>query len=195
MERHWNLTKISGYKLMDKKQNKANIVWTPPISRNFKINFDGASRGNPGKSGYGAIIRNEFCNFVGANYNPLGINTNNMAKMAGLLAGSEWCMARGIQDVEVEGDSQIILNGISKQNFENWKLEAIRPKIQRICKILNKFTLKHIYREGNLVVNWLANNGIYCDGPTELTKKEELPIRLVEILAADKIRFPKTGIE
>ncbi|GLJ40832.1 hypothetical protein SUGI_0844510 [Cryptomeria japonica] len=108
MERNWNLTKISGYKLMDKEQNRANVAWNPPKIVNFKFNFDRASRGNPRKFGYGAIIRNEFGNFVGANYGPLGINTNNMAKMAGLLAGLEWCVAHGIQDVEVEGDSQII---------------------------------------------------------------------------------------
>ncbi|GLJ16382.1 hypothetical protein SUGI_0277800 [Cryptomeria japonica] len=114
--------------------------------------------------------------------------------MAGLLVRLEWCVARGIQDVEVEGDSQIILNGISKQNFENWKLEAIRPKIQRLCDRFNNFTLKHIYQEGNSVADWLANCGIDCDGPIQLTKKEELPDGLVEILAADKVRFPKTGI-
>ncbi|GLJ11003.1 hypothetical protein SUGI_0140120 [Cryptomeria japonica] len=163
MERHWNLMKISGYKLMDKKQNRANIVWTPPTSGNFKINFNGASRGNLGKSGYGAIIRNEFGNFVGANYDPLGINTNNMVEMTGLLAGLEWCVARGIQDIEVEGDLQIILNGISKQNFENWKLEVVRPKIQRICESLNKFTFKHIYREGNSAADWLANSEYVYD--------------------------------
>ncbi|GLJ11561.1 hypothetical protein SUGI_0171160 [Cryptomeria japonica] len=129
MERHWNLTKISGYKLMDKKQNKDRVVWSPPTTGNIKVNFDGASCGNPGKSGYGAIIRDKFGNFVGANYGPLGINTNNMAEMAGLLAGLEWCVARGFQDIEIEGDSQIILNEISKQKFENWKLEAVRHKI------------------------------------------------------------------
>ncbi|XP_059073499.1 uncharacterized protein LOC131874235 [Cryptomeria japonica] len=148
---------------MEKKQNRTSEVWIPPKTGNFKMNFDGASRGNPGKSGYGAIIRNEFGNFVGAKYGSLGINTNNMAELVGLLVGLEWCVAHGIQDVEVEGDSQIILNGISNQNFENWKLEVVRPKIQKISESLNNFTLKHIYREGNSAVDWLANRGIKCD--------------------------------
>ncbi|GLJ50095.1 hypothetical protein SUGI_1065490 [Cryptomeria japonica] len=90
MERLWNLTKISGYKLMDKKQIRDSIVWLPPKTRNIKVNFGRASLGNPGKLGYGAIIRDKFGNFVRANYGPLGINTNNMAKMAGLVAGMEW---------------------------------------------------------------------------------------------------------
>ncbi|GLJ29783.1 hypothetical protein SUGI_0588150 [Cryptomeria japonica] len=95
---------------MDKKQNKASVVWSPPKRGTIKVNFDGASRGNPGKSGYGAIMRDKFGNFVGAKYGPLGINTNNMAEMARLLAGLEWCVAHGFQDIEIEGDSQIILN-------------------------------------------------------------------------------------
>ncbi|GLJ50073.1 hypothetical protein SUGI_1064970 [Cryptomeria japonica] len=114
MERLWNLMKNSGYKFGDKKQNKGSIVWTPPLAESLKVNFDGASRNNPSKSGYGAIIRNEFGNFVGANFGPLGITTNNMAEIAGLLAGLEWSVGRGFQSIEVEGDSQIVLNGIIK---------------------------------------------------------------------------------
>ncbi|XP_059077111.1 uncharacterized protein LOC131876235 [Cryptomeria japonica] len=145
MERLWNLTKNSGYKLMEKKQNRDSIVWFPPLAGNLKVNFDGASQGNPGKSGYGAIIRDELGNFVGANFGPLGINTNNLAELARLLAGLEWCVDQGFHDIEVEGDSQIILNGMTKQKFENWKLEACRPKVQRLCDSLNRFTFKNIY--------------------------------------------------
>ncbi|GLJ14960.1 hypothetical protein SUGI_0244140 [Cryptomeria japonica] len=163
MERHWILTKTSGYKLKEKKQNRACEVWVPPKTGNFKMNFDGASRGNPKKFGYGAIIRNEYGMFVGAKYGSLGINTNNMAELARLLARMEWCMTHGIKDIEVEGDSQIIPNGISNKHFENWKMEAVRPKIQKLSKRLNNFSLKHIYREGNTVVDWLANRGIECD--------------------------------
>ncbi|GLJ28167.1 hypothetical protein SUGI_0553310 [Cryptomeria japonica] len=101
----------------------------------------------------GAIIRDEFGNFNGANFGPLGITTNNMAKIAGLLAGLEWSVGQGFCNIEVEGDSQIVLNGIIKQKFENWKLEACRPKIQSLCDSLNRFSFKHIYQEGNSVVN------------------------------------------
>ncbi|GLJ55641.1 hypothetical protein SUGI_1195030 [Cryptomeria japonica] len=194
MESLWNLTKTSDYKLRDKKQIRDNTVWSPPMTGIIKVNFDGASRGNSGKSRYGAIIRDEFGNFVGANYGPLGINTNNMAEMAGLVAGMEWCVAHGFQNVEVEGDSQIILNGISKQRFENWKLEAYRPKIQKLCDSLNSFTFKHIYREGNSVADWLANRGVDCNGLNQTSKKEDLSEGLLSVLEADKAGIPRTGI-
>ncbi|GLJ30047.1 hypothetical protein SUGI_0594190 [Cryptomeria japonica] len=139
-------------------------------------------------------MRDEFGNFVGAKYGPLGINTNNMVEMAGLLARLEWCVAHGFQDIEIEGDSQIILNGIAKQKSKNWKLEAVHPNIQRVCDSLNSFTLKHIYREGNTVIDWLENRGIDCVGPNQMTKKEELLDGLSSILVADKDEIPKTAI-
>ncbi|GLJ30418.1 hypothetical protein SUGI_0602010 [Cryptomeria japonica] len=194
MERLWNLMKNSGYKFVDKKKNMGSIVWTPPSTGSLKVNFDGASHGNPGKSGYGAIIRDEFGNFVGANFSPLGITTNNMAKIAGLLAELEWSVGRGFHNIEVEGDSQIFLNGIIKQKFENWKLEACRPKIQGLCESLDIYSFKHIYREGNSTANWLANNGIDCDGPKQLSNVEELPDGLFSVLVADKARIPRSGI-
>ncbi|GLJ04712.1 hypothetical protein SUGI_0001790 [Cryptomeria japonica] len=174
MERLWNLTKNSGYKFVDKKKNRGSIVWTPPSAGSLKVKFDGASCSNPGKSGYGAIIRDKFGNFVGANFGPLGITTNNMAEIVGLLAGFEWSVRRGFLNIEVEGDSQIVLNGIFKQKFENWKLEACRPKIQ--------------------VADWLANNGIDCDGPKQLSNVEELLDGLFSVLAADKAGIPRSGI-
>ncbi|GLJ45310.1 hypothetical protein SUGI_0953810 [Cryptomeria japonica] len=194
MERLWNLMKTRDYKLRDKKQIRDTTVWSPPKTRIIKVNFDGASCGNPEKSRYGAIIRDEFGNFVGANYGPLRINTNNMAEMVGLVAGMEWCVACCFQNVEVEGDSQIILNGISKQRFENWKLEAYHPKIKKLCDSLNSLTFKHIYQEGNLVADWLANRGVDCDSPKQMSKKEDLVEGLLSVLKADKVGIPRTGI-
>ncbi|GLJ16005.1 hypothetical protein SUGI_0265080 [Cryptomeria japonica] len=117
-----------------------------------------------------------------------------MAEIAGLLAGLEWSVGRGFHNIEVEGDSQIILNGIIKQKFENWKLEVCCPKIQGLCDSIDIYSFKHIYREGNSVTNWLANSGIDCDGPKQLSNVEELPNGLFSVLVADKARIPRSGI-
>ena len=45
-----------------KKKNsiaRKEYKWEPPPSGWKKLNFDGASRGNPGKAGIGCIIREE----------------------------------------------------------------------------------------------------------------------------------------
>lgn len=52
----------------------------------WKLNFDGASRGNPGPSGLGACIKNSNGDVVAITVSPLPINTNNMAEAQALLA-------------------------------------------------------------------------------------------------------------
>ncbi|GLJ19623.1 hypothetical protein SUGI_0355170 [Cryptomeria japonica] len=86
------------------------------------------------------------------------------------------------------------LDGIIKQKIENWKLEACRPKIQGLCDNLDRYSFKHIYREGNSATNWLANSGIDYDGPKQLSNVEELSDSLFSVLAANKVRIPRSGI-
>ncbi|GLJ50082.1 hypothetical protein SUGI_1065230 [Cryptomeria japonica] len=138
--------------------------------------------------------RDEFGNFVGAKFGPLGIATNNMAEIAGLSAGLEWSVGQGFRSLEIEGDSQIVLNRLINQKFKNWKWKAYRPKIQGLCDSLDRYSFKHIYREGNSAVDWLANSGIVCDGPMQLSNVEELSDRLILVLVVDKVRIPRSGI-
>ena len=49
--------------------------------RYWKLNFDGASRGNPGNSGLGACIRDSHGTVVVVITSPLPIGTNNMAEV------------------------------------------------------------------------------------------------------------------
>lgn len=48
------------------------------------MNFDGASRGNPGKTGIGGVIRNKAGEIVHIYCRALGESTNNEAEFAAL---------------------------------------------------------------------------------------------------------------
>ncbi|XP_057856839.2 uncharacterized protein LOC131066157 [Cryptomeria japonica] len=117
MENIWLLSKNNDSKFFDSKSYRKNIKWNLPPSGCLKMNFDGAYRGNSGESGYGAIICDEFGNMVGAKYDLMGVLTNNIAEVTVLEAGLEWCVEKGVHNVMIEGDSQVILNGISNQRF------------------------------------------------------------------------------
>ena len=52
----------------------------------FKLNFDGASKENPGPTGFGRAIRDSEGNMVGLCWGYIGKNSNNVVELKGLLA-------------------------------------------------------------------------------------------------------------
>ena len=76
----------------------------------YKLYFDGASRGNPGLAGAGAVIyegaaeKYAVTAFVGENA------TNNEAEYYGLIIGLQTCVEEGlIGTLRVIGDSQLVI--------------------------------------------------------------------------------------
>ncbi|GLJ49246.1 hypothetical protein SUGI_1040380 [Cryptomeria japonica] len=87
MEKSWSFKQISDHRLNDRKALRKNVTWQAPSIGWQKLNFDEASRGNPGQSGVGAIIRNEDGEVVHAISGPIGIETNNVAEITALEVG------------------------------------------------------------------------------------------------------------
>jgi len=87
--------------------------WESPQDGYHKINFDGASKGNPGLVGFGAAIHNRKGEILLLTTRNLGYNTNNAAELWGLLKGIQGTKYQGIIFLIVEGDSHIIINLLS----------------------------------------------------------------------------------
>ena len=84
--------------------------WRPPDEGYWKLNFDGASRGNPGPSGSGACIRNLDGDVVAITVSPLPINTNNMVVAQALFASLILAKQGNFWLLHIEGDSSVIIN-------------------------------------------------------------------------------------
>ncbi|GLJ41805.1 hypothetical protein SUGI_0865260 [Cryptomeria japonica] len=132
------------------------------------MNFDGASKGNPGLSGYGAVVRDEEGNLLGAVCGQVGFVSNNIAEITA-LEGLKWATDNGIMKVVVEGDSKVILNRIINQRFINWQLDTWIPRIYEYLKKFEDYHIQHTFYEGNQVVDLLANHGIANILPTVLS--------------------------
>ncbi|KAI7839124.1 hypothetical protein COHA_007127 [Chlorella ohadii] len=95
--------------------------------RVFRLEFDGASKRNPGPAGFGAVLYDEasgvevarLCQYIGDHH------TNNQAEYAGLIAGLAAALELGCSRLKVQGDSTLIINQVLGQ----WqaKNEGLRP--------------------------------------------------------------------
>jgi hypothetical protein len=111
----WTLRlKDSGTSRPPKSHFSSPSLWTPPPPGFIKINFDGASKGNPGPAGYGAVIRNSTGEILTLTAGYLGETTNNVAELTGLLQGLQQALALGNHNIILEGDSQIVIQLITK---------------------------------------------------------------------------------
>lgn len=89
-----------------KHETKVKIVtWKPPTTTKYKLNTDCSTLNNPGKSGGGGILRNEYGNILYAFSVPFGEGTNNQAEVQAASYGQNWCIQHGYKNIILEVDS------------------------------------------------------------------------------------------
>ncbi|XP_024164584.1 uncharacterized protein LOC112171668 [Rosa chinensis] len=83
--------------------------------------------------------------------------TNNQAEYEALIIGLEVLLEMGVRDVQIRGDSQLVINQLQeKYRCASWLL---MPYLNRAIELLDQFTdvdLEHIPRERNFAANELA---------------------------------------
>ncbi|XP_024193523.1 uncharacterized protein LOC112197176 [Rosa chinensis] len=83
--------------------------------------------------------------------------TNNQAEYEALIIGLKVLLEMGLRDVQIRGDSQLVINQLQeKYHCASWLLV---PYLNRAIELLDQFTdvdLEHIPRERNFAANELA---------------------------------------
>ncbi|XP_059073381.1 uncharacterized protein LOC131874153 [Cryptomeria japonica] len=105
-------------------------------------------------------------------YGGLGVATNNEAEILALEKGQRLCIRGKLFPIIIEGDSQIIINAIMKEDTPNWKLRSHVKIIIDLLKSIPEFRLEHISREANKGADFLANKGVREDIKTEVYLSE-----------------------
>jgi ribonuclease HI len=124
----------------------------------YKLNFDGCSKGNPGLAGCGAVIYN-FDKEIWCNHLFVGVNsTNNHAEYAGLILGLQQAKELGIKNLNVEGDSEVVINhmkGIYKCKSPN--LIELHNTAKELEQYFDKINFIHVLRNKNKRADELSN--------------------------------------
>ena len=127
----------------------------------FQIWTDGASRGNPGKSGIGGVIKDSKGLIIDEVSEYVGIQTNNYAEYKALELTLRRALELNIKNVEVFMDSKLVVEQLNG----NWKVlsPTIKLLYGEIILLTNKFksiTFTHILRHLNKEADILANKAI-----------------------------------
>ena len=150
------------------KSNKEKVKAGP----NFKLQFDGCSKSNPGLAGAGAVIYDNITNveiwcgseFVGTDV------TNNYAEYMGLIIGLKQAKEMKIKQLIVEGDSMLVIKQMNGEyKVKSLNLVELYNEAKLLAKGFECIHYKHIYRNNNkradelsniAVDNYLCKNGI-----------------------------------
>lgn len=130
--------------------------------------IDGASKGNPGPAGIGALLLTPDGETVAEIAEGIGRVTNNVAEYLALIRGLLEAQARGARRVVVHTDSQLMARQMQGQYKINAPhLLALKQQATEICRtFLDGVTLTHILREGNARADQLANQGVRLNAPS-----------------------------
>ena len=127
----------------------------------FTLEFDGASRGNPGHSGAGALIRADDGRVVHEISEYLGHTTVNTAEYRALLAGLRTARDLHITSLAAQGDSMLVVAQIKGEwRVKGPQLKLLKAEATKFIKGFTDFSIRHVPRRLNGEADALANRAI-----------------------------------
>ncbi len=125
------------------------IVWT-----------DGASLGNPGNAGAGAIITTPDGEKVDTVSEYLGRATNNVAEYEAVRMGIETALAHGARAIELRLDSELVARQLmGRYKVRDPRLQEKYLQVSALIARLDDITITHVPREQNAEADLLAKRG------------------------------------
>ncbi len=125
------------------------------------IYIDGASHGNPGPSGIGAIINDDNGKTLGNISKFIGNATNNIAEYTALIYGLQEALILRADEVIINTDSELLakqLNG--EYRVRDAGLKPLYEQALHLSRGFGKFEIRHIDRANNKGADRLADKAI-----------------------------------
>jgi ribonuclease HI len=132
----------------------------------WRLYCDGASRGNPGPAGAGAVLYDPRGNLAAQASEFLGEATNNVAEYQALLLGLKLARDLKVPRLRLLADSQLLVRQLT--GHYRVKSPHLIPLWQQAIKELQSFEacgIAHVPREENREADALANRAIDHQSP------------------------------
>ncbi|KAG6621320.1 Ribonuclease HI [Phytophthora cinnamomi] len=154
--------RLSGARALQQSDTSSSTS-SSSLSASVLAYADGASRGNPGRSGCGALLVDpstgrvlaRAAKFVGER------ETNNAAEYHGLLLALQLARRHEAARVHVLMDSQLVVRQMQGQyRVKAANLRRLHQQCRELSAALPHVTFSHVPREDNAAADRLANEAI-----------------------------------
>jgi ribonuclease HI len=131
------------------------------LSKRLVVNVDGGARGNPGPAAIAAVIATPEGEIVEERSETIGQATNNVAEYRALLLGIERARALGAREVELVGDSELIVRQVrGEYRVKDAALRELHARIGEALDGLERWSIRHVRREENERADRLVNEAL-----------------------------------
>jgi len=129
-----------------------------PEEQCYLLQFDGLSEPNPGTSTGGAVLFSPERATVFEVGKFIDYGTNNQAEYTGLLIGLRAALEKGVREILIEGDSQLVIfQTEGKWKVRNDVLQVMNREARDLVSQFDFAAIRHIYRDKNQHADRITN--------------------------------------
>ena len=125
------------------------------------VHVDGGARGNPGPAGIAAVATGTAGEPLAERSEYIGEATNNVAEYRALLLGLRLVEELGAREVEVVGDSQLVVRQVGGQyKVKHAGLKPLYLEAMSALARFDRWSMQDVRREQNERADALVNEAI-----------------------------------
>jgi ribonuclease HI len=125
------------------------------------VNVDGGARGNPGPAAIGVVLRDADGAVVESVGETIGTATNNVAEYRALLRGLELAAAHGATELELIGDSELVVRQIEgRYKVKHEGMKELHAQAKAALAGFDRWSIRHVRRAENADADRLVNQAL-----------------------------------
>jgi ribonuclease HI len=129
------------------------------------VNVDGGARGNPGPAAIGVVVSMPDGEVLEEHADRIGSATNNIAEYRALMLGLERALALGAREVELIGDSELVVRQVQGEyKVRDEVLWRLHKHVIRALAEFASWSIRHVRREENEAADRLVNEVLDAEG-------------------------------
>jgi catechol 2,3-dioxygenase len=125
------------------------------------VNVDGGARGNPGPAAIAAVVQEPGGEVLEERGERIGHATNNVAEYKALLLGIELAAARGAGELELVGDSELVVKQVKGEyKVKDANMRKLHAEVKAALRPFGRWSIRHVPREQNAEADRLVNEAL-----------------------------------